>query len=413
MNSFLKRFMKNKGSQERSEHQADELEQQSILGTNYNLEYGDIKQVDEITRIFQSLAKSISPEQQYTYDDLSRYTLISLALFDAVSTGIMLVEKDGRVALINRSAKGWLGYDPEDDLRGCDIDDVLGNSPEFIDLILRSLRTGESVSRREIRFLTHDGKSVTLGATLSPVKSEKGETEAVVVVFARIPQIDEAGGTSPLKASCFESKVIECLERLEKKITDLIRQAQKEESCSGANPSDAIDELRWIRSCLHAFHLRENQSAGIIEWVDLNSLIMGIVDTLGLKGSQRLRISLQGGLPNVPIERNIIEKAIEYLILGSLKACKDAIAIETRHDPLTSMVSVRISELGESPELIGIHCSLSDYISSNGCYRELGLMLLRLSNRQTVSVTKHNGFYCFSLSILVPKKTKAGQKRAV
>ncbi|MGQ9603810.1 MAG: PAS domain-containing protein [bacterium] len=413
MNSLFRRFMKNRDFQTQHQNSSQRSPQEPPGATNFNLEYGDLKQVDEITRIFQSLAKSISPEQQCSYDELSRYTLISLALFDAVSTGIMLVEKNGTVALVNRSAKGWLGYNPEDDLRGWEIDDLLENNHEFIDLILKSLR-GESISRKEIRFITRDGKTTTLGATLSPVKSMQDEIEAAVVVFARIPEVDQNCETSSFSnKSYLETAVIDCIKKLERKASELLKENAEQEASWASGLSELLDDLRWIRSCLDAFQVRENRSQGIIEYVDLNSLLIGILNSIGLKGSPRLRISLQGGLPLAPIDHRTIEKGIEYLILGSLEACKDAVAIETHHDPMTNKVSLTLSELGESGDLIGIHCNLDDYLVKKGRYRELGLMLLRSDSRHTVCIKKQNGFYSFSLSILVPKKTRERQKRAV
>lgn len=408
MSRFFKRFGRSKDSQDSpqgcSGHPAE--------GTGFNLEYGDIKQVDEITRIFQSLARSISPEQQCSYDNLSRYTLISLALFDAVSTGIMLIEMDGTAVLVNRSAKGWLGFAPEDDLRGLRIDDILENCPEFIDLISRCLRTGESLSRREIRYLTRDGNTVTLGATLSPVRSDKGEVQAVVVVFARIPESQQGDEAAPAFTNLgIEDKTVWHLDKLEKRISDLWRQPIKE-----GRDSDLIDLLtqtRWLKDCLISFQLRQRYSNGPGEYVDFNSLVIDLVDSLGLKGDPRLRVNLQGGLPLAQINRRIVEKGLGYLVLGSLAACRDGAALETYFDPDTHRVSVDLSELGTSAELVGIHCNLGEYMDHMGCYRELGLMLLRSDNRHTVCINRQNGFYCFSLSILVPKKTKARQKGAV
>lgn len=408
MSPFFKRFGRNRDSQDLPQGSSDD----SMDARSYSLEYGDIKQVDEITRIFQSLARSISPEQQCSYDNLSRYTLISLALFDAVSTGIMLVEKDGTAVLVNRSAKGWLGFDPEDDLRGLGIDDVLENCPEFIDLISRCLRTGESLSRREIRFLTRDGKMVTLGATLSPVRSDKGEVQAVVVVFARIPEGHQRDETTSGSANLgIEDKIVCHLEQLESSISDLCRQPIKKGR--DADLIDLLTQTRWIKDCLVSFQLRQLCLDRPGEYVDFNSLVMELVDSLRLKGDPRLRINLQGGLPLAQINRSIVEKGMGYLVLGSLMASKDGVALETHFDPDTHRVSVEVCELGTSAELVGIHCNLGEYIDRVGCYRELGLMLLRSDNRHTVCINRQNGFYCFSLSILVPKKTRARQKGAV
>ena len=132
-------------------------------------------ETDDLVQAFQGVLDKLR-EQEGELQRLkgagaraSPQALASEQLVGGMSSAVLVFDRDGRLAVLNPAAERLLGLD-----RGLSVGrkygDLLGRSERLIDLIARSLQTGESLSREVVPLLDPAGKATHLGAMVSPVR---------------------------------------------------------------------------------------------------------------------------------------------------------------------------------------------------------------------------------------------------
>ncbi len=153
--------------------------------------YSEIKTVDSIVSTFQRLTDNLWHEgaafagcDGYP-DRVTQYALLSQAIIESISTGILIIEKTKVIGLINSAGRRILRLGDRE-IAGLALKDVLEDHGELERSVDAVLRTGCCQSRREMNVKTDDGKRIRLGASLSPIKGSKGQVEAVILVFTQL-----------------------------------------------------------------------------------------------------------------------------------------------------------------------------------------------------------------------------------
>ncbi|MEK7284216.1 MAG: ATP-binding protein, partial [Acidobacteriota bacterium] len=125
---------------------------------------------------------------------VSPQALASEQLVGGMSSAVLVFDRDGRLAVLNPAAERLLGLDRGSSI-GRKYGDLLGRSERLIDLIARSLLTGESLSREVVPLLDPAGKVTHLGAMVSPVRPGPENTppgrpaEGVLCLLADLTEI--------------------------------------------------------------------------------------------------------------------------------------------------------------------------------------------------------------------------------
>ncbi len=94
-------------------------------------------------------------------------------LIGGMSSAVLVFDRDGRLTVVNPAAERLLGLDRGPSI-GRKYGDILGRADRLVDLIERSLKTGESLSREVVPLVGPDGKVTHLGAMISPVRPASG-----------------------------------------------------------------------------------------------------------------------------------------------------------------------------------------------------------------------------------------------
>ncbi len=163
--------------------------------------YSEIKEIDGIITAFQRLIGNLRPENKLLGEAASsqgrtaRYALLSQAIIESISSGILVIEKDRRIGLLNTAARTILGLDEEGSIGKC-LADIFGDYEDLDRLLSVAFLTGRGQKRKEIALTTKHGERLILGATLSPINLSRGECEAVIMVFALL---GHAGKGNPPK----------------------------------------------------------------------------------------------------------------------------------------------------------------------------------------------------------------------
>ncbi len=94
-------------------------------------------------------------------------------LVGGMSSAVLVFDAGGRLSVVNPAAESLLGLE-----RGAAVGrkygDLLGRAERLVELIERSLKTGESLSREVVPLVGPDGKVTHLGAMISPIRPAGG-----------------------------------------------------------------------------------------------------------------------------------------------------------------------------------------------------------------------------------------------
>jgi len=116
-------------------------------------------------------------------DDLE---IAARTLARALPTGLLSVDREGRVVELNEAAREILGVSPE--VRGSSLREVLTRSPELVALVESVLRHREAVTRQEIRWGPAEGSRV-LGVTATPASGADGRFLGVLALFSDLSEV--------------------------------------------------------------------------------------------------------------------------------------------------------------------------------------------------------------------------------
>ncbi len=112
-------------------------------------------------------------------------------ILGSLSSGVVAVDADGRVELLNAGAERILGAPPEAEARGRDCGDVLAGQPAVARLLRDALRGRRAVSRAELCLEAAGGRpGGTIGFTLSPVQDEDGALRGAAILFRDLTPIE-------------------------------------------------------------------------------------------------------------------------------------------------------------------------------------------------------------------------------
>jgi signal transduction histidine kinase len=112
---------------------------------------------------------------------------LSAQIIDSLSAGLLLVDRDGRVEILNPAGRSML--DLQGDVGGRDYHDVLSVAPPLVDVIGECLRTAQPIVRRSLSMPA--GRRVShVGVTVSPLGAA-ADRRGAICLFSDLTSIVE------------------------------------------------------------------------------------------------------------------------------------------------------------------------------------------------------------------------------
>lgn len=113
-------------------------------------------------------------------------------LLASLSAGVLAVDSEARLALLNESARRILGL-PAGAAIGRDCREVLSSQPVVARLLAETLERGSPLSRAELTLSPgEDGACATIGVTLSPVRDARGRARGAAMLFRDLAPIERS-----------------------------------------------------------------------------------------------------------------------------------------------------------------------------------------------------------------------------
>lgn len=137
---------------------------------------GDLRTIEDLAfhisislenaKLYQKLSDS--------YRDADRLKNFSQSILQNIPSGIVTVDKEGEITLVNRMVEELLGYSKKE-LVGSYVEDFFSYPGGPPSPLLATLKEGKELVREEIVVRNKDGKLISIGFSTSPLSDEKGE----------------------------------------------------------------------------------------------------------------------------------------------------------------------------------------------------------------------------------------------
>jgi PAS domain S-box-containing protein len=159
---------------------------------------------DDLAEAFRAVARKLR-EQEEALQETSRgggglRDLVRFAAGSAgrMSTGVAVIERQGRLAAANPAALPLLGL-PPGTADGMDLSAMPRGVQPLFDLVRACMDEGRSVSREVLELRLEDGRSGHLGVTVSPVTGSRGEVHGALVLMTDLTEIRQVQQQASLR----------------------------------------------------------------------------------------------------------------------------------------------------------------------------------------------------------------------
>ncbi len=275
-------------------------------------------------------------------------------VLDRVATGVISVDASGRIRTLNSAASRLLAIEPS--VAGASLASALSD-PELKPLVLlMEQQAAASVAVRPYEVtLTRNGRELHLSVMKTPLRSDAGGSEGMVVVFDDVTPLVRAQKVAAwrevARRLAHEIKnpltpIQLCAERLRRNFSTAPEPARAlVEECT----STIVGEVESLKGLVDEFSQFARMPAPRAVPTDLHALI---TDALGLyRGiftDVELRHHLASGLPRVPVDGEQIRRVFINLVDNAIEAMDQhgTIDIETQFDAPNSLVRVVVADDG-------------------------------------------------------------------
>ena len=259
-------------------------------------------------------------------------------LVGGMSSAVLVFDRNGRLTVLNPAAERLLGLDRASSI-GRKYGDLLDRVDRLSDLIDRSLRTGESISREVVPLTDAGGRVTHLGVMVSPIRpgdSPEGvapPVEGVLCLLADLTEIkslrDRVGLKENLAALGEMSagiahefrNALATIHGLARLIVKQNGNGGHDETPSSEHAAGILREVEGIEKVVTDF-LRYARPIHLnLADVDLAEVIDALVRDLREEAERAaVALEVQGTFPTILADEALIRQAIRNLLMNALES---------------------------------------------------------------------------------------------
>ncbi len=343
------------------------------------------------------------------------------AIFDAITDGICLIDRNFTIQNINKSVPKYFGSSPVDFIgKRCYIAFEEGGKRCEGCNVIKTFDTGEPVNYTRIRRLK-DGTSVELEVSAFPVKGKKGKIEQVVYYMKDVTEkkrLERQMESSRKLASLGEivaGVTHEVRNPLQNILTgiDLLELEAKKKGLS-------LDILKNLRSFTgdmdfiiqELLDYSKPVKLELKEWA-ITDVVSGIIDTFEeqmKKGKIKVLKNYEKDLKRVYIDVRRIRQSFRNIIQNSMHAMpyggEFTAAISSHHNQRGEFISIRFLDIGHGISKKDIERVFEPFFSTEADGMGMGLAVAKrfveLHNGE-ITVNSEEGKGC-EVTVILPVK---------
>jgi two-component system nitrogen regulation sensor histidine kinase NtrY len=274
-------------------------------------------------------------------------------VLERIASGVVSVDAAGRIRTWNSAARRLLGIDS--DVSGQRAADIFG-APGLGPL---GARLAESSTARDTRpqevSITREGREIHLAVVMSPLRSEDGSPDGVVVVFDDISPLVRAQ-----KVAAWREVARRLAHEIKNPLTPIQLSAERlrrhfrqapdatralVDECS----STIITEVESLKGLVDEFSQFARMPAPRAEPTDVHTLLDGALALYdGLLPNVRLERRYYEGLPRASVDAQQMRRVILNLVDNAVEAMHRAgtIVISTGHDTGNNVLRIVVADDG-------------------------------------------------------------------
>ena len=259
-------------------------------------------------------------------------------LVGGMSSAVLVFDRNGRLTVLNPAAERLLALDRSSSV-GRKYGDLLGRAGRLIDLIDRSLRMGESLSREVVPLTDPAGKVTHLGVMVSPIRPADGPAgatqpvEGVLCLLADLTEIKSLREKVGLKENLavlgeMSAGIAHEFRNALATIHGLARLIVKGNGNGASDPSaprehaeTILREVEGIEKVVTDFLRYARPMHLDLSEVDLEDLVDNLARDLG-EDARRAGIVLEirGTFPRLVADEALIRQAVKNLLMNALES---------------------------------------------------------------------------------------------
>lgn len=357
----------------------------------------DLKRDDEIGLLINSFNKmlndlhqgKLSLEQAYAESDRRRLSME--AILENINTGVIFLERSGRIAALNNAACSMLNLN-RPNIIGKSHKELLGRikSDDLDSMIKKVGEKDFKAKEREIHAYI-GGRPVDLRVYITVLKDSKGNFIGILVVFDDLTEIITAQRalawqevakriTHEIKNPLTPIKL--WAERLSKKWTEktedfgeVLKKATK----------TIVKEVDSLRNLVDGFSRFGKMSKINLEPNNINSIIEEIVELYSDLREIKIIASLQD-LPEIDVDREQLKRALMNLIDNAIQAKTEKIWLNTSFDLSLETIRIEVIDVGMGIKEEDRDKLFLPYFSTKKEGMGLGLAIV------STIISKHRGY---------------------
>ena len=259
-------------------------------------------------------------------------------LIGGMSSAVLVFDGGGRLTVVNPAAERLLGLDRVSSI-GRKYGDILGRADRLVDLVDRSLRTGESLSREVVPLVGPDGKVTHLGVTISPIRPAAGQERASATVEGALCLLADLTEIKALREKVGLKENLAALGEMSAGIAHefrnslatihgLARLIARQNGNDGhltqaprEHAETILREVEGIERVVTDF-LRYARPVSLdLSEVDLREIVDNLVRDVGEEaGRAGVAIEVQGTFPRLVADEALIRQALRNLLVNALES---------------------------------------------------------------------------------------------
>ncbi len=354
--------------------------------------------VDDFNIMVDDL-KSSRRNLENAYNEISARNRYIMTVLNTISTGVITINRQDQIALINPSAQTLLGLSPSKVL-GRAASEVLSGEyqPLYNELVAGQKNSRSSTVQKQLQ-VSVGGKLLTLLGQASPLHAENDESIGLLIVFDDLTQLQRmqrmAAWREVARRIAHEVKnpltpIQLSAQRLRRRYLDKLGDdAEVFDECTRV----IINEVDVMKRLVNEFSAFAKMPTSMPQPDDLNRVVADSV-ALYRQAHQEVEYTLEldERMPRVDIDSSQMNRAVTNLLENATTAILEAkapakkITIRSSYDPELHIATLDIMDTGPGIPKVVKERMFEPYFSTRRGGTGLGLAIV---NR---IIADHNGF---------------------
>ena len=143
-----------------------------------------------ISGYFSKRVKKSGKELADREKEIKRIQLNNASIVNNMSSGLVVVDLDGRIVSINPSARKILEVEKSGSVEGELLEEIVQDINPLLDELLLVMETGVQRNRDEIKLSRRDGRELPIGINISLLRDENDEKRGAIALFQDLTEVN-------------------------------------------------------------------------------------------------------------------------------------------------------------------------------------------------------------------------------